>query len=278
LIPEEQTIMSAKPRPTAQSPTVSTPVILFGIDNHGKPKAARFGKNHADLAIKAAEQLQLRVLAATDPKVAEIASRLPMGRIHATGRMFVPFVRRDLYDKLAAVAPNGNGHSPPPPAAATAAASTEPRPSGSTPTLPEHWDKIGVGDLVVAFESPDDGWYEAIVVEANGDMFILRWRDYPRQRQITRHRNRLGLLYPGSNPPPQNGKSAKSVAATKPAKPSAANLGTSPRPLPKDWQAIDIGQLVLAKADGPWSSWWEAVPVETIDESRHGVSMAKRRG
>jgi hypothetical protein len=102
---------------------------------------------------------------------------------------------------------------------------------------------------------------------------------YPRQRQITRHRNRLGLLYPGSNPTAQNGKSAKSVAATKPAKPTAANPGIAPRPLPKDWQAIDIGQLVLAKADGPWSSWWEAVPVETIDDGfklrwRDGVNKS----
>jgi hypothetical protein len=46
--------------------------------------------------------LQLKVLASNDPKVAEIAARLPVGRVHATGRTFVPFIRRDLYDKLVA--------------------------------------------------------------------------------------------------------------------------------------------------------------------------------
>jgi hypothetical protein len=52
---------------------------------------------------------------------------------------------------------------------------------------------IGVGDLVVAQESPEDGWYAAIVVEANGDMLTLRWRDYPREGRVVRHRKRLAF-------------------------------------------------------------------------------------
>ena len=87
-----------------------SPLVLFGIDSRGKPKGARFGKEHASLAMKAATQLQLNVLASNDPKVAEIAARLPVGRVHATGRTFVPFIRRDLYDKLVAAAANGNAH------------------------------------------------------------------------------------------------------------------------------------------------------------------------
>ena len=43
-----------------------SPVVLFGIDSRGKPKAARFGASHAGLAIKAADQLQLRVLVGSD--------------------------------------------------------------------------------------------------------------------------------------------------------------------------------------------------------------------
>jgi hypothetical protein len=55
--------------------------------------------------------------------------------------------------------------------------------------------------VVVAQDTPTDGWYEAVVVENSGDMFTLRWRDYPRERRITRHRLSLGLLYPnGMNP------------------------------------------------------------------------------
>ena len=125
--------MTAKANHSTQLRSCPSPVILFGIDSRGKPKAARFGRDHANLAIKAATQLQLNVLASTDPKVAEIAARLPVGRVHATGRTFVPFIRRDLYDKLVAAAPNGNlGQPLMPPSGATGGAAGS-RPPGSSP-------------------------------------------------------------------------------------------------------------------------------------------------
>jgi len=96
--------MTARAKHSTPATTSPAPVVLFGIDSHGKPKAARFGKEYASLAIKAANQLQLAVLAGDDPKVAEIVARLPVCRVHATGRTFVPFIRRDLYDKLVAAA------------------------------------------------------------------------------------------------------------------------------------------------------------------------------
>src|SRR3984957_750483 len=171
-------VMTAKAKHTTPTTNTLSPVVLFGIDSHGKPKGARFGKDHAELAIKAASQLQLRVLAGNDPKVADLATQLPVGRVHATGRTFVPFIRRDLYDKLVAASPNGNAHPTSPPAGGSSGAEGA-EPPGSTPNLPESWEKIGIGDLVIAQESREDGWYAAIVIEANGDMLTLRWRDYP---------------------------------------------------------------------------------------------------
>jgi hypothetical protein len=199
--------------------------------------------------------LQLNVLATNDPKVAEIAARLPVGRVHATGRTFVPFIRRDLYDKLVAAAPNGNlGQPLTPPASGATGGAAGSRPPGSSLNLPRSWQEIGLGDLVLAQEDPEDGWYEAIVVEVANDMFTLRWRDYPRYRRITRHRLRLGLLYPG----PQAGKQPKPQSA-KHQSPAAKAGSSAP---PTDWHDIDINKLVLAKDDGPWRSWWEAVPIE----------------
>jgi len=250
--------------PAAAAPS---PVVLFGIDSHGKPKAARFGHRHATLAIKAASQLQLRVLASDDPRVAEIAARLPVGRVHATGRTFVPFIRRDLYDKLVAIAPNGNSRPSASPAIAVSAAAAETKPPKAAPNRPGHWDKISVGDLVVAQETSEDGWYEAIVVEASGEMITVRWRDYPRVRSFVRHRNRLGLLYPGAATPAEAKTPAKPAAPAKQGSPGAAKQEAEPQALPKTWQAIDIGHLVLAKDDGPWESWWEAVPVEKASDS-----------
>jgi hypothetical protein len=244
----------------AKASTVETlytaPVILFGIDGRGKPKAARFRKDHAGLAVKAAGQLQLQVLANDNPTVAEIAARLPVGRVHATGRAFVPFIPRDLYDKLIAVASNGNGYQ-------SAAASQSPsNPSGSTPNLPESWDKIGLGDLVVAQESPEDGWYVAIVIESNGDMFTLRWRDYPRERRFARHRHRIGLMYPSAKPGVEAEKSATTATAPKQSKSASGQNAPAAKTLPKHWSEISVGHLVLAASDGPSRDWWEAIPIE----------------
>jgi hypothetical protein len=237
-----------------------SPLVLYGIDNRGKPKAARFRKEHAGLAIKAAGQLQLNVLASKDPKVAEIAARLPVGRVHATGRTFVPFVRRDLYDKLVAAAANGNSDPTKPPNGSSGPSGSAP--GGSAPHLPQTWQSIGVGDLVVANDSREDGWYEAIVVEANGDMLTLRWRDYPRERRIVRHRARLGLLFPGLQQKAENGKSAKAPSRAKHDKPVATEPAANAQSLPKNWAEIDINHLVLAKDDSQWGAWWEAIPVE----------------
>lgn len=254
--------MTARAKHSTPATTSPAPVVLFGIDSHGKPKAARFGKEDASLAIKAANQLQLKVLAGDDPKVAEIVARLPVGRVHATGRTFVPFIRRDLYDKLVAAAPNGNGHPTSPPASGGASAAGSGAPGGSAPNLPRNWQEIGLGDLVVAQESLEDGWYEAIVVEAAGDMLTLRWRDYPRERRVVRHRLRLGLLYPKSRVTAETGKSAKTSAPAKHDKPVAAKSDASGQSLAKNWDEIDIGHLVLAKDDSPWRAWWEAIPLE----------------
>ena len=252
--------MTAKANHSTPATTCSAPLVLFGIDSRGKPKAARFGKEHADLAIKAATQLQLKVLASNDPKIADLTAELPVGRVHATGRTFVPFIRRDLYDKLVAAAANGNTHPTSPPNGSSGASGSTP--GGSAPRLPQNWQAIGLGDLVLASQSREDGWYEAIVVEQNGDMFTLRWRDYPRQRRIVRHRLRLGLLYPGPRPTAENGKSAKASGHAKPDKTVATNLGTNSQSLSKDWDEIDINHLVLAKDDSQWGAWWEAIPVE----------------
>jgi hypothetical protein len=251
--------MTAKANHSTQLRSCPSPVVLFGIDSRGKPKGARFGREHASLAIKAATQLQLNVLASNDPKVAEIAARLPVGRVHATGRTFVPFIRRDLYDKLVAAAPNGNLGQPLTPPSGTTGGAAGSRPPGSSPNLPRSWREIGLGDLVVAQEEdPTDGWYEAVVIEVNGDMLTLRWRDYPRERKIVRHRLRVGLRYPG----PQAGKQPKPQSA-KHQRPAAKGESA----LPADWQDIDLNKLILAKEDGPPGSWWEAIPVEKAGDT-----------
>jgi hypothetical protein len=230
----------------ADSRSTQVPVVLFGVDQNGKPKAARFVEKHADLATKAAAHLKLHVLPIVGPAVADLAGRLPAGRIHANGRGFVPYIRRDLYAKLIAAAGTTQ---------AGAAGGSATSPSQQNGGLPKNWDDIGSGHVVIAQQSPDDGWFEAVVVETSGDMLTLRWRDYPRERRITRNRLAVGLLYPDGDPPaPDHAvKSRRSEAQPH------APTGTA---YPKSWGDIAVGCAVLAKDDGPWCSWWEAIATE----------------
>ena len=142
--------MTAKAKHATPATSSPAPVVLFGIDSHGKPKGARFGKDHADLAIKAASQLQLRVLASNDPKVADLATQLPVGRVHATGRTFVPFIRRDLYDKLVAAAPNGNRPSTKPAGERILGATGRSRLGARRPTCP----RLGRRSASATWSSP----------------------------------------------------------------------------------------------------------------------------
>jgi hypothetical protein len=242
----------------------AVPVVLFGVDDNGKPKAARFNDKHANLATKAAGHLKLHVLPIVGPVVVDLAGHVPAGRIHANGRGFVPYIRRDLYAKLVAAAGTSQDDSASTQAAA-ASGSTKHSSSNGQGDPPKNWDEIAPGHVVIALDEPGEGWYETIVVETNGDMLTLRWRDYPRERRITRHRLSVGLLYPHGLPATDpNSRSTK----PQPAKPKSLAKPASAEPVPafpKTWDDIDINYLVLAKEDGPWRSWWEAIPTDKSD-------------
>jgi hypothetical protein len=93
------------------------------------------------------------------------------------------------------------------------------------------------------------------------------WRDYPRQRQITRHRLRLGLLYPGTKHKTETGKAAKASGQPKHDKTAATNPDANGQVLPTDWDEIDLNHLVLAKDDSPWRGWWEAIVIEKTGDA-----------
>ena len=59
--------MTAKANHSTPTTIGPAPLVLFGIDSRGKPKAARFSKEHAGLAIKAASQLAAQVWPAATP-------------------------------------------------------------------------------------------------------------------------------------------------------------------------------------------------------------------
>ena len=168
-------------------------LIVLGRDEAGKPRAARFPAGHDNLVAKAAKAMNLTVCTAVGEDVAELAKKLPSGRLYSTGRGFVPAVGQSLYGKIVeqlrlagqsvpveAEQPNGEQSG-------TAQAA---------PALPANWDDIAVGHLVIAYDSVNYGWWEAIVLARDGDMLSLKWRDYPEQANVRRHAGSVALLKP----------------------------------------------------------------------------------
>jgi hypothetical protein len=182
---------------SAAAGTAATlPLIVLGFDDQQKPRGARFVDAKPDLVTKAADAMGFKVYEATPPEVAEYAKKLPLGRLYANGRGFVPNVRQDLYSDLvvalalepqAALSKNGDNNGLP-----------------VALGLPRSWDEIDPGHLVIAQESLDYGWWEAIVLDQQGDTFTLRYRDYPHLPKFVRHRSGIALM----NPPTDEAKPA----------------------------------------------------------------------
>jgi hypothetical protein len=166
-------------------------LLVLGFDEQQKPCGARFVDAKPDLVAKAAQVMGLNVYKPTSPEAAELAKKLPVGQLYATGRAFVPHVRQSLYsDVIVALA-----------AEPQQAAVGPDHDQASTPVargLPRSWDEIGPGHLVIAQESLDYGWWEAIVLDRNDDMLTLRFRDYPRLPKFFRHCTAVALMSPAA--------------------------------------------------------------------------------
>ena len=66
-------------------------------------------------------------------------------------------------------------------------------------SLPRSWGEIAAGHLVVAQESLEYGWWEAIVLARNGETFTLQYRDYPHLPKFVRHRSGIALMCPATD-------------------------------------------------------------------------------
>jgi hypothetical protein len=181
--PVKRTRPATQPTPTKKSGPTKPPAksyILAGADEYAKPRAARFTGEDPALLAKAAETMHLRLVEITEPEVAEIAALLPAGRLHANGKGLVPYVKGDVYSELlfAALAP-----LPP-------QINADPVPQD----LPRTWDELAPGHLVIAKESLELGWWEAIVLERTGDLVTVKYRDYPQYPPLVRHRSVIALI------------------------------------------------------------------------------------
>jgi hypothetical protein len=156
--------------------------VLFGADEYAKPRAARFSAEDPELLAKAAAAMCLRLVEVTEPDVAEIAAKLPAGRLHASGKGLVPYIKGALYNELLV--------------ATLANQLPRPNPDPAPQDLPRTWDDLVPGHLVIARETLEVGWWEAIVIERTGDLVTVRYRDYPQYPPMVRHRSAIALITP----------------------------------------------------------------------------------
>ena len=128
---------AAKTAVTKSSADPTAALIVLGYDDQQKPRGARFVDAKPNLVTKAADLMDLKVYQATSEDVAAIAEKLPLGRLYANGRGFVPNVRQDLYsDLIVALAVE-------PEAALSPETDKDTLPAARG--LPRTWDEVGPG-------------------------------------------------------------------------------------------------------------------------------------
>lgn len=180
---------------TASGPDM---LFVFGLDEDGKPRGARFAEFN-ERVVSAAAQMKLVSVHPASPAVTEIGMKLPVGRLYASGKAFVPPIRRDLLGKLKAAieTPGDQSHvhqSAPAQSAEKANAAGDVVAAG----LPRTWESIDVGQLVlVEDDDPGYGWWPCLVTKREGQVLTLRLRDYPDKGTYVRHIAQVGLLNPG---------------------------------------------------------------------------------
>ncbi|TRD03776.1 hypothetical protein FJV76_14135 [Mesorhizobium sp. WSM4303] len=182
-------------------------LIVLGLDDGGKAHASWFGEAEVGVAEKAAGMMGMAALPVADAyELKGLADKLPQGRVFESGRAFVPFVKRTLYDAIATHLPPGYqfpvraaDDRPPtkPKKKASPADAPESGPKRPEPSRPTDWDKIEVGSLVLATMGAFQGWYEATVTKISPEgVYTLRWRDWLEEPAFTRKLTKLALLHP----------------------------------------------------------------------------------
>jgi hypothetical protein len=190
--------------------TTTDQLFVYGLDEAGKPKGARFPLSEADKVTPVVAAMKLHSCQAPSEDVAAIGMKLPVGRIYARGKAFIPNIKRDLYDKLsAAIAPGteANGRSQAdggapdqrPLADGKDRAPREPGAAQLPPLasgLPQSWESIAVGNMILANAGPGEGWWECLVLARDSEIMTLRYRDYPKVPKFERHISTVALINP----------------------------------------------------------------------------------
>jgi hypothetical protein len=237
-------------------------IIVFGLDQRGKPKAGRFAEQHAAVARRAALALKLAVCRVDRPKLIEIAAKIPVGRLHAQGKAFLPYIGRDLYDQLAAASIPGGSMA----AAAKAAPSVV---LEATKARSKVFIVIGFDERLkprgARYLIPDEDQLIKAADEMDLRVYELKSRDLIELADCLPV-GKLPSTGPRSVPEIKQdiyseivcgiAEEANAVPRGKTDGPLPAQKGS-----PESWDTIDTGHLVVAQ-ETPSYGWAEAIVVE----------------
>lgn len=195
-------------------------LIVFGLDEARKPRAAYFSEDDIAKAQRAAELMGLQTLKIDNDERRTEAGKLRQGRLLASGRAILPAVTATAYAGLTALQDHKPAHLAPGTTESTPQAGATPvkaslmgAPAISRPPLelpsaksshrPWTWGEIRVGSVVLAPEHDEESWWPAVVLNMpTPDRLILKWRDTFEEPAFTRQRNQIGLLNPVRNEAP----------------------------------------------------------------------------
>jgi hypothetical protein len=187
----------------------STQLFVYGLDDGGKPKGARFPATETEKVLPVATAMKLQSCQAYSEEIADLGMKLPVGRIYARGKAFIPNIKRDLYDKLLAAI--GSSHESLDSSQAEGVTTSSATPSGGVAHapieagailpplasgLPQNWESISAGNMILIDAGPGEGWWEAIVISRDDAILTLRYRDYPKVPKFERHVSTVALINP----------------------------------------------------------------------------------
>lgn len=173
---------------------------VFGLENR-KPIGARFPSSELKV-FEIAKAKNLEIHEAYNESWTNLAMQLPVGRVYARGKSFIPPIKQALYDQLKATlvrCKEEHGRSQAERNAAKAAERESKAAAGTLPpAFPRTRAEIAPGHLVLAQESLPEGWWEAVVLERDNEVLTLQYRDYPKADQIKRTIWAVALLHAGA--------------------------------------------------------------------------------
>ncbi len=97
--------MTAKKPNKVPPATIPDEYFIVGLDEKGKPKGARFPKM-TDPLVSAGLDMYLTGIYPGSPETSELGMKLPRGRLYASGKAFIPSIKRELYEKFVPILEN----------------------------------------------------------------------------------------------------------------------------------------------------------------------------